>query len=60
MTEKNDTETTNTTPQGEQTPITPTPPPPKPTEFKVPSGELRENVNRGETKQVDTRTDTDK
>jgi hypothetical protein len=55
------TNSTTTTTQTEQTPAAPTQPP-VPTAFKQPSGELRENVNRGETetRQVDTHKNTDK
>ncbi len=62
MSENNNNKTTTTqTTQTEQTPATP-PQPPTPTAFKQPSGELRENVNRGETetRQVDTHKNSDK
>ena len=55
------TNSTTTTTQTEQTPAV-TPQPPQPTAFKRPSGELRENVNKGETetRQVDTHKNTDR
>lgn len=53
------TNSTTTTTKTEQTPVTPTTPP-VPVAFKEPSGEIRENVNRGETRQVDTHKDTGK
>lgn len=53
------TNSNTTTTQAEQTPVTPHTPP-VPVAFKEPSGEIRENVNRGETKQVDTRKDIGK
>lgn len=45
--------------QTEQNPVKPSSPPVT-VPFKEPSGELRENVKRGESRQVDTHKNTDK
>lgn len=64
MSEENTTTNTTTNTPTPTTPIVqpPAPPvqPPAPVPFKQPSGELRENVNRGETKSIDNRNNIDK